>query len=223
MSILIVFLPQIFCYGVTPSMKKRDAEASVKKILDTAQILFAQRGYHATSLGDIAHECGLSRSTPSYFFKNKELLYKKVIERLIVEEKKYVNTLGPRDELTVDSLKTLLTRHIEYTFKHPHLCKILIWESLNENRQAWIFDYFPEMTSWSLKYLERAQEMGLVRRDVDTFSLWLNAMAMGWLPIITQHTFFKSIGKDVFDEAFIADHVDQVKRLIFESILVEEV
>ena len=202
-------------------MKTRNAEVSIKKILDAAQVLFAQRGYHATSLGDIARACGLARSTPSYFFTNKEMLFKAVIERLIREERAYVSTLEPKDELTAQSLQVLLTRHIEYTFQNPYLAKILTWESLNEHRQDWVLRFFPEMTSWSHKYLERAQKMGIIRSDIDTFSLWFNAMSMGWLPVITQHTFFKSMGRESFNEEFVQRHIEQVKRLIFESILAQ--
>lgn len=200
--------------------KKRDAEASIKKILDVAQTLFAEKGYHLTSLAEIAELSGLSRTTPSYFFKSKELLYKNVVAGLVEDEKNYVNKLGIKDELTVDSLKTLLSRHIDYTFKNPNLAKILIRESLNKNRQNWILNYFPDMISWSHKYLEVAKNKGIIRQDIDTQTLWLNAMAMAWLPIITQHTFLKSIGKEIYQQDFIDYHKKQVEMLIFESIFI---
>ncbi|MGF7060583.1 TetR/AcrR family transcriptional regulator [Brassicibacter mesophilus] len=202
------------------NIKRRDAELSKKNILHAAETLFAQKGYHLTTLADIAELSGVSRTTPSYFFENKEQLYKKVIENLIEDEKNYVNTLILKEgELTVEALKTILSRHIDYTFKHPNLTKILVAESLNENRQSWILDFFPDMISWSYKYLEDAQNIGIIRQDIDTNTLWLNAMAMAWLPIITQHTFLKLIGKDFTDEDFIKHHKKQMETLIFESIL----
>ncbi len=202
------------------SVKKRDASASIKKIMETAQKLFAEKGYHLTTLSEIGERSGLSRTTPSYFFKNKEMLYREIIKKLIEDEKEYVNKLDPKEDLTAESLKTLLTLHMSYTFRNPDLAKIMMWESLNENRQDWMLEYFPEMTSWSHKYLERAKKQGLIRKDIDTYILWLNALAMAWLPLITQHTFFKAINKEVFDEDFIQNHIDQVKTIIFESILV---
>ncbi|GMQ61745.1 TetR/AcrR family transcriptional regulator [Vallitalea maricola] len=201
------------------NIKKRDAELSRKKILDAAETLFAQKGYHLTTLTEIAELSGLSRTTPSYFFGNKEMLYKKVIEHLIEDEKNYVDKLVIEDKVTVEALKTILARHIDYTFKHPNLTKILVTESLNKNRQEWILSFFPDMISWSHKYLSDAKEMGIIRQDIDINTLWLNAMAMAWLPIITQDTFLKLMDKDFTRQEFIDNHKKQVETLIFESIL----
>jgi AcrR family transcriptional regulator len=198
-------------------VKKRDAETSIRNIIEAGKTIFAEKGYDKTTFSDIAKECGLSRSTPSYFFKNKQYLYKEVIETLIKDEKEYVDKLHPEKKLTINSLKKLLSLHMDYTFENPYLTKILIWESLNRDRHHWIYDYFPDMITWSHKYLEEAQKQGLIRDDFSTQELWLNAMAMSWLPIITQNTFFKSIGKE-FDDSYIDKYKKQVEKLIFEGI-----
>jgi AcrR family transcriptional regulator len=59
--------------------KLRDAERSRKAIRDAAERLFAERGYDATSLGDIGAAVGLSRGSPSYFFGSKADLYTDVL------------------------------------------------------------------------------------------------------------------------------------------------
>src|ERR1700736_4321278 len=61
--------------------KVRDAERSREAILETAERLFAELGYDAASLSEIAAEAGLSRGTPSYFFGSKEDLYIAVLDR----------------------------------------------------------------------------------------------------------------------------------------------
>lgn len=198
--------------------KKRDAETSMKKIIEAAKVIFAEKGYAQTTLSDIANECGLARSTPSYFFKNKQNLYRQVIDILIKDEKDYVNQLHPEKELSIKSLKRLLSLHMDYTFRYPYLAKIMIWESLNTDRHPWMNEYFPDMITWSHKYLKDAQEQGLIRSDIDTHSIWLDAMAMTWLPILTANTFFNSINKDVFSEEFIESHKKHVEKLIFEGM-----
>lgn len=61
----------------------RDAERTRKAILDASERLFAARGYERTSLEEIGREAGLSRGTPSYFFRSKEGLYLAVLERIL--------------------------------------------------------------------------------------------------------------------------------------------
>ncbi len=199
--------------------KTRDADASIRKIIDAAQTLFAEQGYQATTLTQISRFSGLARSTPAYFFENKALLYKRAVQELIEEERNFVNSLEFTGEVTVPVLQELLYRHIDHTFIKPKLTKILIRESLSKTRQDWINDYIPNIFGWSHNYLARAQQTGIIRPDIDTHILWLNAMAMAWLPIITQKTFFKSLNIDVYHSDFIAKHKEQIKIIFFESIL----
>jgi TetR/AcrR family transcriptional regulator len=65
--------------------KVRDAERSQATILVAAERLFAQRGFEATSMGDIGDAAGVSRGTPGYFFGSKEGLYVAVLERVFAE------------------------------------------------------------------------------------------------------------------------------------------
>lgn len=201
------------------SRQSKDAQASIQKIMEASKIIFAEKGFHKTTLSEIGESCGLARSTPSYYFKNKENLYRSVINQLIDEERTHVGNLKFENEISIEALKDLLSRHMTYTFENPYLSKLIIWESLDKNRHVWIQDYFPDMINWSHFYLAEAQKHGLIKKEVDTYTLWLNAMAMAWLPIITEHTFMSSINRDVKDPSFIAYHQKQVEKLIFDTIV----
>jgi TetR/AcrR family transcriptional regulator len=65
-----------------PRRRSRDAVRSRAAIVEAAERLFAERGFRATTLGDIAASAGLARGTPSYFFGSKEGLYGEVLERM---------------------------------------------------------------------------------------------------------------------------------------------
>ncbi len=55
------------------------------KILDAAEGLFAEKGYDATSLGDVADRVGIRSPSLYNHFRNKEALYSAVIDRLLVK------------------------------------------------------------------------------------------------------------------------------------------
>jgi AcrR family transcriptional regulator len=78
--------------------KRRDAERSRKAILSAAEAQFAERGFDAVSLGQIAAAAGLSRGTPSYFFGSKERLYQAVLEQ----------AFGDREEATRNACRPLV-------------------------------------------------------------------------------------------------------------------
>ena len=54
------------------------------RILDTAERLFAERGYHAVSLRHIGDEADAQIALISYHFGSKELLYRAVFERRLM-------------------------------------------------------------------------------------------------------------------------------------------
>ena len=59
-----------------PSTRTVQAERTRQQILDTAQRLFAERGYDATSLQMIADELGLTKAAVYYHFRAKtDILY----------------------------------------------------------------------------------------------------------------------------------------------------
>ena len=53
-----------------------------QKIIDTATVLFAQKGYDATSTRDICSAAGVNISSISYYFRGKEELYQKIVESI---------------------------------------------------------------------------------------------------------------------------------------------
>jgi TetR/AcrR family transcriptional regulator len=54
-----------------------------ERILDAAEDLFAEKGYSATSLGDVADSVGIRSPSLYNHFRNKEALYNAVLERLL--------------------------------------------------------------------------------------------------------------------------------------------
>lgn len=56
-------------------------EMSRQQILDTAEELFSERGYHETSLKDVASRCQYSVGSIYTFFDNKDKLYEQVLMR----------------------------------------------------------------------------------------------------------------------------------------------
>ncbi len=52
-------------------------------ILDTAEALFAERGYRGLSMRDLAGEAGVSKANLYYHFTNKRELYLQILERAL--------------------------------------------------------------------------------------------------------------------------------------------
>ena len=58
------------------------AHATDDKLLDAAEIVFAERGYHAASTLEIARRAGVNKTLIHYYFRSKEGLYRALMERI---------------------------------------------------------------------------------------------------------------------------------------------
>jgi len=62
-------------------------EKTRQRILDAAEALFADRGFHGTSIRDITLLAGVENALASYHFKTKEQLFTEVLRRRAVEHR----------------------------------------------------------------------------------------------------------------------------------------
>src|SRR5579863_5082118 len=65
---------------------QRRKEARPGEILDAALACFAERGFAATRLDDVARRAGITKGTLYLYFPNKEELFKAVIRETLVPE-----------------------------------------------------------------------------------------------------------------------------------------
>jgi len=58
-----------------------ESEHTARRLLDSAEELFADRGYDATSIRQIVNQCGRNTAAVNYHFGSKENLYLEVVRR----------------------------------------------------------------------------------------------------------------------------------------------
>ena len=68
----------------TKTRWRRRKEARPGEIIDAALTLFAQHGFNATKLEDVAAEAGVSKGTVYLYFGSKEALFRAMVEEMII-------------------------------------------------------------------------------------------------------------------------------------------
>ena len=117
--------------------RTRDAERSKSAILEAATGLFAQRGFDATSIGEIAQLAGVARGTPAYFFGSKEALFEEVVNRLntraleIVPKALEQAGSNPNAERL---MSVFVDTYLEFHAANPEFLRIIHWISLSDSR-----------------------------------------------------------------------------------------
>lgn len=95
-------------------MAYRKSAETRKRILDTSEKLFREKGYSNTYIKDIAREAGIGHPVIYYYFKNKEDIVRILFDDVMEQITDCISQLN----MTIDdSLLVLLVEHI-LVFKH---------------------------------------------------------------------------------------------------------
>lgn len=108
------------------SRKEREREAHGRDILDAAEKVFISRGYHKATVEQIAQEADFSVGSLYNFFKNKEELYIKVLEKITEEfGGEFARTVkGEKD--AVRALENLIVLRVTHWDSHRGFFRVFL-------------------------------------------------------------------------------------------------
>lgn len=196
----------------------RDAERTKNKILDSAELLFATKGYNNTSLVEIGELSKCSRATPTYYYKNKATLYQAVLLRLIDDEKKFVKR---RDLLESDDIagriKDLLCTHIDFISQRPTYVSLICREALDNNGFLLSSQNFLAVLEQGKELIELARNRGIIVSQ-DSDSILMYSLSITWFPFLQKDLIAKSLKINPFSKSFLQRHKDFVSTTFIKSL-----
>ena len=104
---------------------KESTRSTAERILDAAEDLFAEKGYSATSLGDVADRVGIRSPSLYNHFRNKEALYLAVLERLLEEFSRPLLEMERSEELNREQVLKWLETIVRQHHANPNLARLL--------------------------------------------------------------------------------------------------
>lgn len=131
-------------------MSERPVSAQ-KKFVETALVLFAERGYFGVSLADVAGELALTKQSVLYHFKTKDALYGAVIDDIakrldVILEDVMAVTGSPRQRV-----QAYLARMYAHMQTQPRDARLITRELLDnldrtETGQRWYLKRFLDVS-----------------------------------------------------------------------------
>jgi len=153
-------------------LERRKAETR-REIIDAAFTCFAERGYHATGIADIAARLGIGHGTFYRYFANK----RDIVEHVITETvDKIVAALGaenaPEAVSTLEGYRaqterigTALARIFSEDPRVPQL--LLSAAGIDDAMRERMLELFDQTTPLTAAYLEHGVRLGYLRADLD--------------------------------------------------------
>lgn len=198
----------------------RDADRSRAAILESAEQLFAERGFDGASLAAIASAAKVSVGLPAYFFNSKEELYTAVLDhvftrrdgalRRVIAEAEAL--LDPAEDDNTPAVRHLIGGYLDYLLKHPSSVWLLTRDALEKaNTRVAQPRLFHEFVEGTIRILQGA---GVKEASVDGEHLVLSIIAMCYFPLEHDATIVSGMGRRAWTPAFREQRVDHITRLL---------
>lgn len=96
-------------FPLCPRARQRRKEARPGELLSAALEVFAERGFAATKLDDVARRAGVSKGTVYLYFESKEALFKAAVESAVLPALEAGEALAADHSLSpADALRTFI-------------------------------------------------------------------------------------------------------------------
>jgi AcrR family transcriptional regulator len=159
-----------------PSTRAERRKAELRQdIIDTAFVCFAEKGYHATGIADIAGILGIGHGTFYRYFSNKRDIIDHVIDDLAGRIVEAVGTENAPDAATsLDDYRAQLDR-IGVALDHilvedRRVAQLLLFHAtgIDDELTARLYGLLDMADALTAGYLSHGVELGYLRADLDT-------------------------------------------------------
>ncbi len=196
-----------------PPKWRRRAEARPAEIISAAYVVFAEKGFAAAKLDDIAKQAGISKGALYLYFDNKQDIFEAVVKQAIAPNldaieamaKAYAGPIEPLLRMMVDRAQGVIG------FNFGPVIKMVVGESGNfpELARVWHDQMVDRGFSVLVGIIQRAQERGEIRPG-DPRNFALTIMAPVLASVIFRETFVP-VGAKPFDiPKLMQQHLDTI-------------
>lgn len=165
---------------MSSTTRQTEATSAKQAILDAAERLFAERGFAATSMRDLAAAAGTSKALVHHHFGNKDELYQAVISQVIARyaERQQPNLAATADPRTsiIEGMRTLF----QFYKENPSMVRLGAWAQLEGTSTRWPGD--EQYWNSVVARVCDAQAAGVLRDDIEPVLLIqiLGALNYSW-------------------------------------------
>lgn len=191
-----------------------EASAGVREaILDVAECKFAEQGFAATPLREIAQQAGVNPAMVHYYFGSKLDLLRQVMERTLEPLARAIAAMRAQDEAPAADFAGLMMRTLS---THPNLPVLMMREVMlpgGAMRDVFLADMAPRLGGALPELLLREQRGGKVDPALDPRITALLLLALSAFPFIVRGVAEAGLGV-AYDKNGLASLEKHVQHLI---------
>jgi len=189
-----------------------------KRLLDTAEQLFAEQGFAATPVRQLAEKARVNPALVHYYFGTKRDLLFAVMDRALLPMAAAIGTLKMRDSVRVEDFAELF---FNMAGLHPYLPKLIIREvmlSTGETQRIFARDYAPKIGGALPGLLQREQKAGRLNPAFDPGTAALMLISLCMFPFVARSLAEPEL-KISYTEKGLKNYLQQIKTLLSNGMM----
>jgi AcrR family transcriptional regulator len=150
---------------VVRAQKQRESRRAA--VLQAARRVFAQKGYHATSIDDLIEAAGIARGTFYLYFESKRAIFDELLDGLLKQLRSMVKRIevGAGAAAPLEQVEANVDRVLETLLANREIARILLREAVGIDIEfdRKLGDFYLNIEHMIVRALHTGQEMKLVR------------------------------------------------------------
>jgi AcrR family transcriptional regulator len=147
--------------------RRNGQEVKRRLLLDAAVRVFAQKGYHAARIGDIAEEAGVAYGLLYHYFSSKEEVLRSVFRETWRALIHTIKSVEEGDDPPREQLRKVAEILLRSWRREPELVRVLVLEVTRSSLLAGEMDEVVASFAAIQAIVERGQADGSIRTDLD--------------------------------------------------------
>ena len=198
--------------------RHNDSESTRNAIIKAAEQIFVEQGFAATPMSAIARKANVTKSLIHHHFGSKRDLWNEVKRKQFSQFAELQGKLLEASDMDAGLLKESIVHYFKFLQKNPQHSRFLLWMKIEADDTCG--DMADEMTNLGLKRLQKAQENGVLRSDVNPLFMLMTFLGLAELWFETKHQFLRpGVGSgseyDHADEAYL----ESMLEIFFKGVL----
>ena len=111
------------------------AELTRADILNAAESIFAEKGFAAARLEDVAQRVGIRRASIVYYFRDKRELYEAVLGDIFGELLERYQTVLRAPAPLPQRIEAIVDAWVGYVAERPTVARLLLWEAADGSQR----------------------------------------------------------------------------------------
>jgi AcrR family transcriptional regulator len=225
---MFVLIKRLFNFAFEKRKRTMNYNDKQLQIIETAEGLFADRGFDGTSVRDIAEVAGINVAMISYYFGSKEKLMEALFEIKIEKIKDRLESLLKDEVLTpFQKVNIMIDEQIERMWSGQRFYKIMLCEQLIDTNPS-ITNKVSELKLRNAelvnKIVKDGQQKGVFKKDVDVVLMLNTMIGTSWQTLVSQDYYrnFGSADQALPDEAYKKELKTKLSihiKTLFKAIL----